>query len=209
MHRTAPSTSNGIKTAPVSPRNLLNRALTTTVRWLSAGTVTATLVLVPVTARAAETDSASTWAVAGEPRGLSALVTPGDLVPSASGAGAAPSSLAMLPLPLAPMPSVPAESLLERGIASTYGTGDGFQGNRTACGQMFDTYVAQVAHKTLPCGTTVRVLDRDTGKSVTAKVTDRGPYIAGRVVDLSWAAFRELDPTGPGLLNVEVYVVGQ
>jgi rare lipoprotein A len=96
--------------------------------------------------------------------------------------------------------------LFETGIASTYGVGDGFQGNRTACGQIFDTHVVQVAHKTLKCGTTIRVEDAVTGKSVLAEVTDRGPYIRGRVVDLSWAAFSELD-TSAGLRHVNVYVV--
>lgn len=95
----------------------------------------------------------------------------------------------------------------EYGIASTYGTGDGFQGNLTACGQVFDTYVPQVAHKTLPCGTMLRVEDVDTGNSVVVEVTDRGPYIDGRIVDLSWAAYRQLDPSAPGLLNVRTYLV--
>lgn len=114
-------------------------------------------------------------------------------------------SLAMRELPSA----VEGEALIETGIASTYGTGDGFQGNLTACGQVFDTYVPQVAHKTLRCGTLVRVEDAATGRSVTVEVTDRGPYIPGRVVDLSWAAYRQLDPAGPGLREVRVYRVGE
>ncbi len=93
---------------------------------------------------------------------------------------------------------------LETGIASTYGSGDGFQGQLTACGQVFDTNVPQVAHKSLPCGTQLRVQDLDTGRSVDVTVTDRGPYVPGRIVDLSWAAFRQLDPSGPGLLNVQI-----
>jgi rare lipoprotein A len=97
--------------------------------------------------------------------------------------------------------------LVDTGIASTYGEGDGFQGRRTACGQRFDTNVPQVAHKTLPCGTMVRVEDTTTGKSVVAEVTDRGPYVKGRVVDLSWAAFSQLHPTTPDLLSVKVYVI--
>jgi rare lipoprotein A len=104
-------------------------------------------------------------------------------------------------------PGLNTGTLLESGVASTYGQGDGFQGNRTACGQRFDTNVPQVAHKTLPCGTLVRVEDTHTGKSVTAAVTDRGPYVRGRVVDLSWAAFAELHPRGPDLLYVNVYVL--
>ena len=95
----------------------------------------------------------------------------------------------------------------EAGVASTYGEGDGFEGNRTACGQIFHTSIPQVAHKSLPCGTKVRVEDAGSGRSVEAEVTDRGPYVKGRVVDLSWGAFRQLEPSSPGLLNVNVYVV--
>jgi rare lipoprotein A len=100
-----------------------------------------------------------------------------------------------------------AAAVYESGIASTYGTGDGFEGNRTACGQIFRTNVVQVAHKSLPCGTVIRIEDVDTGRSVVAEVTDRGPYVKGRIVDLSWAAYRQLDPSGPGLLNVNIYLV--
>lgn len=97
--------------------------------------------------------------------------------------------------------------LYESGIASTYGQGDGFEGMRTGCGQIFRTHVVQAAHKTLPCGTIIRIEDTDTGKHVDAEVTDRGPYVAGRIVDLSYAAFSELDPSGYGLLNVNVYIL--
>ena len=82
-----------------------------------------------------------------------------------------------------------------------------FEGNLTACGQVFHTAVVQVAHKSLPCGTLLRVMDTDTGNSVEAVVTDRGPYVAGRIVDLSWGAFRQLDPTGPGLIHVEIFLL--
>jgi rare lipoprotein A len=124
-------------------------------------------------------------------------------------------TLAPTPAPTAtpeptPAPTVaPKPALFEAGIASTYGEGDGFEGNLTACGQVFRTVIVQVAHKYLPCGTTVRIEDTDTGRSVVATVTDRGPYIPGRIVDLSWGAFEQLDPTGPGLLNVNVYILDQ
>jgi rare lipoprotein A len=95
----------------------------------------------------------------------------------------------------------------ETGVASTYGEGDGFEGNLTACGVVFHTGVVQVAHKSLPCGTMIRIEDSDTGRSIVAEVTDRGPYIPGRIVDLSWAAFRQLEPSAPGLLNVTVYLL--
>jgi rare lipoprotein A (peptidoglycan hydrolase) len=115
-----------------------------------------------------------------------------------------------VPRPALPTPTpTPKPTVFETGIASTYGEGDGFEGNLTACGQVFHTNVVQVAHKSLPCGTLIRVEDSDTGHSVTARVTDRGPYIPGRVVDLSWGAFQQLDPSGPGLLNVNVYVLDQ
>jgi rare lipoprotein A len=110
-----------------------------------------------------------------------------------------------IPTPL-PTPA-PKLAVFEAGIASTYGEGDGFEGNLTACGQVFRTMIVQVAHKSLPCGTTLRIEDTDTGRSVIATVTDRGPYIPGRIVDLSWGAFEQLDPTGPGLLNVKVYIL--
>ena len=120
-------------------------------------------------------------------------------------------TVAPTPLPtvsLTPGPAlVTSLTVFESGIASTYGEGDGFEGNRTACGQIFHTRVVQVAHKTLPCGTTLRIEDVSTGRTVEAVVTDRGPYIPGRIVDLSWGAFEELDPTGPGLLPVNIYVV--
>jgi rare lipoprotein A (peptidoglycan hydrolase) len=111
------------------------------------------------------------------------------------------------PAPEQPAPPAVTATLVQSGIASTYGEGDGFEGNRTACGQVFHTNVIQIAHKSLPCGTMVRIEDANTGRTVDAEVTDRGPYVPGRVVDLSWAAFKELDPTGPGLLNVNVYVL--
>jgi rare lipoprotein A (peptidoglycan hydrolase) len=97
--------------------------------------------------------------------------------------------------------------LYETGIASTYGQGDGFEGMRTGCGSIFHTHEVQVAHKTLPCGTVVRIEDTSTGKTVDAEVTDRGPYVPGRIVDLSYAAFTQLDPSGTGLLHVNVYIL--
>lgn len=109
---------------------------------------------------------------------------------------------------LQPAPAQPAQGgqLVDEGIASTYGVGDDFQGRRTACGQVFDTHFPQAAHKTLPCGALIRVVAEESGRAVITKVTDRGPFVPGRVVDLSMAAYRQLDPRGqPGLLNVRVY----
>ncbi len=97
--------------------------------------------------------------------------------------------------------------LYETGFASTYGRGDGFEGKRTGCGRIFHTHEVQVAHKTLPCGTLVRIEDTRTGKTVDAEVSDRGPYVAGRIVDLSYAALTQLDATGTGLLPVNLYIL--
>ena len=117
--------------------------------------------------------------------------------------------VAPAPEPTPEAPPDPGPTLFQSGIASTYGEGDGFEGHRTACGQIFHAGVVQIAHKTLPCGTLVRVVDTATGNSVDARVTDRGPYIPGRIVDLSWGAFQQLDPTGPGLLRVNVYLLDE
>lgn len=114
-----------------------------------------------------------------------------------------------IPTPMPSPTATPTATLFETGLASTYGEGDGFEGHLTACGQVFHADVVQVAHKSLPCGTLVRVEDSASGRSVTARVTDRGPYIAGRIIDLSWSAFQQLDPTAPGLLKVDVYILDQ
>jgi len=133
-----------------------------------------------------------------------------DLVRPTAVPTVAPTAIPTVAPTVAPTPEPPAKPALavyESGIASTYGEGDGFEGNLTACGQVFHTAVVQVAHKSLPCGTLLRVKDTDTGNSVEAVVTDRGPYVAGRIVDLSWGAFRQLDPTGPGLIHVEIFLL--
>jgi rare lipoprotein A len=72
------------------------------------------------------------------------------------------------------------------GVASWYGPG--FHGRRTASGERFNTHALTAAHKTLPFGTCVRVTNKNTGRSVVVRVNDRGPFVAGRVIDLSRAA---------------------
>ena len=91
------------------------------------------------------------------------------------------------PAPVAVAPTIPAAPAPAGGgsvvLASWYGPG--FYGNRTACGQVYTPQIAGVAHKTLPCGTLL-VLSHG-GRNVTVAVIDRGPYIAGRTLDLSAA----------------------
>jgi rare lipoprotein A (peptidoglycan hydrolase) len=81
---------------------------------------------------------------------------------------------------LPPLPDPPTAGIV---IASWYGPG--FYGNRTACGQTYTPEIVGVAHRTLPCGTLVVLEYR--GKTLTVPVIDRGPYIAGRTLDLSHA----------------------
>jgi hypothetical protein len=81
---------------------------------------------------------------------------------------------------LPPLPDPPTSGII---IASWYGPG--FYGNRTACGQTYTPEIIGVAHRTLPCGTLVVIEYR--GRTLTVPVIDRGPYVAGRTLDLSQA----------------------
>jgi rare lipoprotein A len=93
----------------------------------------------------------------------------------------------------------------EKGKASYYH--DKFHGRLTACGQRFNQKQLTAAHKKLPCGTRVKVTRRDTGKSVIVTVNDRGPFISGRVIDLSRAAARRLGFLKRGLAPVQLKVL--
>jgi len=90
------------------------------------------------------------------------------------------------------------------GMASYYA--DQFHGRPTASGQIFDMNALTAAHRTLPLGTTVRVTSLDTGKSVEVLVNDRGPFVKGRVIDLSKGAAEKigLAERGIGLVKIEV-----
>jgi rare lipoprotein A len=88
----------------------------------------------------------------------------------------------------------------QRGVASWYGPS--FHGNPTASGERYDMWALTAAHRTLPFGTRVLVQCVDTGKTVTVKINDRGPFIRGRVIDLSYGAARELTMIGKGTTDV-------
>jgi rare lipoprotein A len=90
----------------------------------------------------------------------------------------------------------------QSGIASWYGPG--FDGNPTSSGEIYDQNAHTAAHPTLPLGTRVRVTSFDTGRSVDVRINDRGPFVGGRVIDLSYAAAREIDMIGPGTAAVSV-----
>lgn len=76
----------------------------------------------------------------------------------------------------------------ESGIASNYGRGDGYHGRKTASGERFNTNAMTAAHKTLPFGTRVTVTNQRNGRSVSVRISDRGPFVRGRIIDLSFAA---------------------
>jgi rare lipoprotein A len=88
------------------------------------------------------------------------------------------------------------------GIASFY-----TEGTKTASGEKFDTNELTAAHPTLPFGTQLRVTNVTTGRSVTVRVNDRGPFVRGRVVDVSYAAAETLGMVGGGIAKVKLDVV--
>ena len=94
----------------------------------------------------------------------------------------------------------------QTGEASWYGRK--FAGRPTASGEIFRPYKKTAAHKELPLGTKVKVTRVDTGQSVRVVINDRGPYIDGRVIDLSRRAARNIDMLKKGTAEVEIRVVG-
>ena len=92
------------------------------------------------------------------------------------------------------------------GTASWYGPD--FHGRSTSNGEVFNMYDLTAAHKTLPFGTRVMVTNLLNGKSVQVRINDRGPFISGRIIDLSYAAARLLEMIGPGTAEVRLEVLG-
>ncbi len=94
----------------------------------------------------------------------------------------------------------------QRGMASWYGKD--FHGLATANGERYDMYAMTAAHRTLPLGTVIRVTNALNGHQVQVRINDRGPYKAGRILDLSFAAAIELAMDNAGVAPVQVEVVG-
>ena len=92
------------------------------------------------------------------------------------------------------------------GLASWYGPG--FHGRPTASETIYDQHQLSAAHRSLPLGATVRVTRRANGRAVLLRVTDRGPYVPGRVLDLSHAAARHLGMEHKGLVHVTIDLCG-
>ena len=90
----------------------------------------------------------------------------------------------------------------ESGIASVYGNGDGYAGRKTASGERMDPRALTAAHKHLPFGTRVTVTNRSNGRSVAVRINDRGPFIRGRIIDLSPAGASALGFSGLAQVTV-------
>ena len=89
-----------------------------------------------------------------------------------------------------------------KGLASYYA--DSYEGKTTANGETYRQGKITAAHKTLPFGTKVEVTNLSNNKSVVVRINDRGPYISGRIIDLTKAAAREIDMVGAGVAKVKI-----
>lgn len=99
-------------------------------------------------------------------------------------------------------PLTSAQGYDEVGDASWYG--EDFHGKKTANGQIYNMHGVSAAHKTLPLGTKVRVTNLENGRNVVLVINDRGPFVRGRILDLSYGAAREIGSVARGVVRVRV-----
>lgn len=90
----------------------------------------------------------------------------------------------------------------QSGIASWYG--EDFHGKKTSSGEIYNMYALTAAHKTLPLGTYVQVHNLENNRRIDLRINDRGPFVRGRIIDLSYMAAKEIDIVGSGTARVEV-----
>lgn len=95
----------------------------------------------------------------------------------------------------------------DRGVASWYG--GQFHGKKAANGELFDMEALTAAHRTMPLGSVVRVINLNNGKHLHVRITDRGPYEKGRIIDLSRRAAMQLGMEREGLTYVQIEIVGE
>lgn len=100
-----------------------------------------------------------------------------------------------------------AKGFSQTGTASWYGKK--FHGRKTSSGETYDMYAMTAAHKTLPFGTYLRVKNLDNNKQIVVKVNDRGPFVRSRIIDLSYAAAKDLDMLGTGTVPVKIVALGK
>jgi rare lipoprotein A len=99
----------------------------------------------------------------------------------------------------------PSVNFVEEGNASWYGAP--FHGRHASNGEIYDMYKLTAAHRTLPFETMVKVTNLSNGKSTTVRITDRGPFVDNRIIDLSLAAAKEIDSVGPGVVPVRIEIL--
>jgi len=104
-----------------------------------------------------------------------------------------------------PLPD--SEGFVQHGKASWYGKK--FHGRPTASGEIFDMHRQSAAHKTLPLGTYVKATNLSNEKQVVVRINDRGPFVKGRIIDLSYAAAKEIGLIGPGVAEVRIVTLGR
>ncbi|MHB9146634.1 MAG: septal ring lytic transglycosylase RlpA family protein [Symbiobacteriia bacterium] len=157
------------------------------------------------------------WLLAAAVLSLALLLAAG-LTVAGGATGSLPPKTAPAPRPVSIASLQPNErertpsSLASRGLpagrvvnVSWYGVE--FQDLETASGEPFDRYRLTAAHRTLPFGTILRLTNGSSGRTVEVRVNDRGPWVAGRDLDLSEAAFKELAPLGAGVIAVHVETI--
>jgi rare lipoprotein A len=128
--------------------------------------------------------------------GIALLVTGGCAHHNVSAQPPAPSPL--------PQPAIPG-LYVEEGVASWYGVP--FDGHRTSSGEIYDMHQFTAAHRTLPFNAVVRVTNLTNGKRTDVRINDRGPFVANRVIDLSFAAAQAIGMVGPGTAEVRLEIV--
>lgn len=121
-------------------------------------------------------------------------------LPTREGTGSSPTGSVALPVSSV---SGSRRTWSVTGIASWYGPG--FHGNQTANGEIFNQFDLTAAHRTLPFGSWVRVTNLENGKMVVVRVNDRGPFVPGRIIDLSYQAARAIGLDGLALVRLDVY----
>ena len=99
-----------------------------------------------------------------------------------------------------------AHGFSQTGLASWYGKK--FHGRKTSNGETYDMYGVTAAHKTLPFNTVVKVRNLDNGREIDLRINDRGPFVRGRIIDLSYGAAKKLGLVGPGTARVELIALG-
>ena len=104
-----------------------------------------------------------------------------------------------------PAPNSAMRAYTEQGNASWYGIP--FDGRRASNGEIYDMHKLTAAHRTLPFDTVVRVTNLSNGKSTVVRITDRGPFVDNRIIDLSMAAAQEIDSIGPGVVPVRLEIL--